>query len=413
MDALLQQAAFWRSQGNAAQSEHVLRRALTVEPRNADALAALVQLQADGGNLEATDAGWQLARDRLAQQVGSNPEDLRGQFAYAQVLTLREATRLDGIARFERLMQKPAIAAEAKAAYRQALLWLPEAPGAARGLVRQGQGDRAAQVAEPVDAVFGPAVNSGKILIARMHSGEVPLPVAPAQQPAPVAVPPRHPPQRYAQYVPTDTTTDAPPEVPPAFQPFVRAGGPQPMPRAIDSTPVHATPLVVPAIFDLPPPSRLVSNPVFADEPLPPLSSVNPFRGAPSAEPQNATPDFLDAPPRLADRMMQDIDYSIAQLSKAVAPQVDGAITVRERSGSDGASRLTDFEAPMEATYTSCHKSRPDRAGVRGPIWSTHYAKGRGQLLRQRVLLAQRIRQAEGFGHSGGSLGQPGSGGRV
>jgi len=66
MDALLQQAAFWRSQGNAAQSEHVLRRALTVEPRNADALAALVQLQADGGNLEATDAGWQLARDRLA-----------------------------------------------------------------------------------------------------------------------------------------------------------------------------------------------------------------------------------------------------------------------------------------------------------------------------------------------------------
>ncbi len=34
---------------------------------------------------------------------------------------------------------------------------------------------------------------------------------------------------------------------------------------------------------------------------------------------------------------------------------------------------------------TSCHKSRPDRAGVRGPIWSTHYAKGRGQLLRQRV----------------------------
>ncbi len=34
---------------------------------------------------------------------------------------------------------------------------------------------------------------------------------------------------------------------------------------------------------------------------------------------------------------------------------------------------------------TSCHKSRPDRAGVRGPIWFTHYAKGRGQLLRQRV----------------------------
>ena len=39
----------------------------------------------------------------------------------------------------------------------------------------------------------------------------------------------------------------------------------------------------------------------------------------------------------------------------------------------------------LTAYNTSCHKSRPDRAGVRGPIWSTHYAKGRGQLLRQRV----------------------------
>ncbi len=39
----------------------------------------------------------------------------------------------------------------------------------------------------------------------------------------------------------------------------------------------------------------------------------------------------------------------------------------------------------LRRCHTSCHKSRPDRAGVRGPIWSTHYAKGRGQLLRQRV----------------------------
>jgi len=454
MDALLQQAAFWRGQGNAAQSEHVLRRALTVEPRNAAALAALVQLQADGGgNLEAartslaqpaaaapddrraealgalaragpadpqavaethgllrsgrateavasyrrsftgdtppaslateydqalaaTDAGWQLARDRLAQQAGSNPEDLRGQFAYAQVLTLREATRLDGIARFERLMQKPGIAAEAKAAYRQALLWLPEAPGAARGLVRPGQRDRPAQPAEPVDAVSGPAVNSGKILIARMHSGEVPLPAAPAQQPAPVAVPPRHRPQRYAQYVPADTTTDAPPEVPPAFQPFVCAGGTQPMPRAIDPTPVHARPLMMPAILDLPLPSKLVGNPVFADEPLPPLSSVNPFRGAPSAEPQTVTPDLLDAPPRMADRTMQDIDHGIAQLSKAMAPQVYGVTIVRERSGSDGASRLTDLEAPMEATYSPNGYGKLKVSVTPVALWANQVAAG-------------------------------------
>ena len=32
--------------------------------------------------------------------------------------------------------------------------------------------------------------------------------------------------------------------------------------------------------------------------------------------------------------------------------------------------------ATVTASDTSCHKSRPDRAGVRGPIWSTHYAKG-------------------------------------
>ena len=43
------------------------------------------------------------------------------------------------------------------------------------------------------------------------------------------------------------------------------------------------------------------------------------------------------------------------------------------------------YSADPEECDTSCHKSRPDRAGVRGPIWSTHYAKGRGQLLRQRV----------------------------
>ncbi len=81
--------------------------------------------------LAGTEIGWQSARDGLAAVVRQTPQDARAQLAYAQVLTYRDATRQDGIARLTVLAQNPAVAAAATASWRQALLWLPDQPGQA------------------------------------------------------------------------------------------------------------------------------------------------------------------------------------------------------------------------------------------------------------------------------------------
>ncbi len=81
--------------------------------------------------LAGTEGGWQRAADGLAAAVRQAPDDLPTQLAYAEVLTYREATRRDGIARLAVLAQNAAIAAPATQAWRQALLWLPDDAGAA------------------------------------------------------------------------------------------------------------------------------------------------------------------------------------------------------------------------------------------------------------------------------------------
>ena len=70
-----------------------------------------------------TDAGWDAARDGLAALVRSNPQDLRAQLAFAQVLTYREGTREDGVDRLATLSQQPSLKAAARKSWRDGLLW--------------------------------------------------------------------------------------------------------------------------------------------------------------------------------------------------------------------------------------------------------------------------------------------------
>jgi tetratricopeptide (TPR) repeat protein len=72
------------------------------------------------------DAGWTQARDGLARSVRNNPQDLRAQLAYAQVLTYRDNTRDEGIKRLQQLARNPAVAENANQAWRQAVGWLPQ-----------------------------------------------------------------------------------------------------------------------------------------------------------------------------------------------------------------------------------------------------------------------------------------------
>jgi Tfp pilus assembly protein PilF len=57
--------------------------------------------------------------------VAANPNNLRAQLAYAQLLTYQEPTRVEGIRRLAALAQNPEIASAAGKAWRQALEWLP------------------------------------------------------------------------------------------------------------------------------------------------------------------------------------------------------------------------------------------------------------------------------------------------
>ena len=78
--------------------------------------------------LSGTEGGWEQARAGLGKLVIANPQDLKAQLAYAQLLTYRDQTRAEGIERLDRLAANPPTAAGAKTALRQALLWLPDQP---------------------------------------------------------------------------------------------------------------------------------------------------------------------------------------------------------------------------------------------------------------------------------------------
>ena len=73
--------------------------------------------------LASVDGNWDAAREGLAAQVRTNPQDLRTQLAFAQALTYHEGTRADGVDRLAALSQLPSIRQQARTAWRQALLW--------------------------------------------------------------------------------------------------------------------------------------------------------------------------------------------------------------------------------------------------------------------------------------------------
>lgn len=74
--------------------------------------------------LAGTEGGWDEARRELAGFAARRPQDVRANVAAAQVLTYREQTRAQGIARLASLARDPAAASQALPAWRQALLWL-------------------------------------------------------------------------------------------------------------------------------------------------------------------------------------------------------------------------------------------------------------------------------------------------
>ncbi len=199
---LLERANFWRNQQKYDQALESLNRALELDPRNADALALVGQIQAERGNTQAaqtalnrlrqtapgdervaklqdaikigpisqdslaearrlaregrlpeavdrynrvfhgapppdnlaveyyqtvagTPGGWEVARDGLARTVRDNPQNVKAQLAYAEILTYRDGARTDGINRLALLAQNPTVADQATQAWRQALNWLP------------------------------------------------------------------------------------------------------------------------------------------------------------------------------------------------------------------------------------------------------------------------------------------------
>ncbi|MBP0494782.1 tetratricopeptide repeat protein [Pararoseomonas indoligenes] len=71
------------------------------------------------------------ARSGLERAVARVPENRPLQLAYAQLLTYNETYRQEGARRLRALANEPTVGAAARAAWRQALLWLPSDPDTA------------------------------------------------------------------------------------------------------------------------------------------------------------------------------------------------------------------------------------------------------------------------------------------
>ncbi|HEY0182563.1 MAG TPA: cellulose synthase subunit BcsC-related outer membrane protein [Rhodopila sp.] len=111
-------------------------RHLAQEGRNAEAIARYERLFHGArppamlaveyyNTLSGTEGGWAAARTGLAEVVAASPQDMHAQFAYAQLLTYRDQTRMEGVQRLAVLAHNPETAAAAAKAWRQALEWMP------------------------------------------------------------------------------------------------------------------------------------------------------------------------------------------------------------------------------------------------------------------------------------------------
>ncbi len=111
-------------------------RQLAQQGNDAEAVSAYRQLFGGGAppdslateyyqTLGGTTGGYQPSIAGLAGTVRNNPNDFRAQLAYAQALTYRQDTRLEGIDRLAVLANMPSIGPQARESWRQALGWLP------------------------------------------------------------------------------------------------------------------------------------------------------------------------------------------------------------------------------------------------------------------------------------------------
>jgi predicted Zn-dependent protease len=107
-------------QGNATQAAQAYQQLFGGGATPPDSLA-VEYYQTLGG----TTGGYQASLDGLAAAARRNPNDLRAQLAYAQALTYRQDTRLQGIDRLAVLAGSPTIGGTARDSWRQALGWLP------------------------------------------------------------------------------------------------------------------------------------------------------------------------------------------------------------------------------------------------------------------------------------------------
>jgi thioredoxin-like negative regulator of GroEL len=107
-------------QGNDAQSVSAYRQLFGGASAPPDSLS-VEYYQTLGG----TEGGYQPAVAGLAGSVRRDPNDMRAQLAYAQALTYRQDTRLQGIARLSALSDNSSIGPQARESWRQALGWLP------------------------------------------------------------------------------------------------------------------------------------------------------------------------------------------------------------------------------------------------------------------------------------------------
>lgn len=96
-------------------------------------------------SLAGTPRGWERARDGLGRLRNADAGNSAAALALAQLLTYREPSRREGIAQLATLSQRADVAAQARASWRQALLWL--APSSADAALYQ-----AFLVGQPNDA---------------------------------------------------------------------------------------------------------------------------------------------------------------------------------------------------------------------------------------------------------------------
>jgi tetratricopeptide (TPR) repeat protein len=142
--------------------------------------------------LAGTPQGWDGARDGLRRLAAAQPGNSAAALALAQVLTYREPSRREGIAQLAAMSKRPDVGGPARAAWRQALLWLnagtadaplyqaflaanPNDAEVAAKATKLGE-QRAAQAADPAGEQLGEgfkALNAGNLALAEQRFTQV------------------------------------------------------------------------------------------------------------------------------------------------------------------------------------------------------------------------------------------------